>query len=127
MLLPPLTHIYQAVLDYLKHASEDACRVSYLCQLRFLTATNREHVYIAEVQHFVRAISADGQLPVLRLAVCRLMRATDNGMCLKVTAGQLASTDIAMVEVDRIDHKLVSALDGNTLYGMQYCNTSSLG
>ena len=52
------------------------CRVSYPCKLRFVTRNQVERPFIAEVQHFARATRLDGH--VMRLAVCRLMRATNS-------------------------------------------------
>lgn len=101
-----------------------ACRISYYCKVNFVLATEREQPYIAEVQCFVRA-SRPG-VACKRLAVCRLMKASVMRGMLKISAAQLRSTDIAMVEVDMIDEKLVTAHEGNVLYGMRYSNTSRM-
>ena len=99
--------------------------MSFFCQQRFTTSTGREHSYIAEIRSFVRA--ANGTGAILRLAVCRLMKATLTGGMLKVAPGQLASNDIRMVAIDMIDFKLVTAWEANTLYGIPYGNTSGMG
>ena len=99
--------------------------MSYLCQLYFLTSTGQRQPHIAEIQHFVRASRGDGQ--VKRLASCRLMKATvgEEGL-LKVTPGQARSTESALVDIDMIDCKPVTAWDGPTLYGAPYANTSGM-
>lgn len=102
------------------------CRVSFRCKLRFLTRNENEQPFIAEVQHFVRATRPDGT--VKRLAVCRLMKAAESAAgLLKVSSVQQAAREVAMVEVDMIDCKLVTAESAGCLYGMVYGNTSGMG
>ena len=108
----------------LLNAAWSACRVSHYCRVRFVTATGREDCFIAEVQCFVRASKPNTACQ--RLAVCRLMKASVTRGMLKVTAAQLRSTDVRMVEVDMIDCKLVTARSRDALYGMPYCNTSRM-
>lgn len=101
-----------------------ACRISHYCRLPFLTSTSREQLYIAEVQRFVRASRLGAACK--RLVVCRLMKASLTRGMLKVTAAQLRSTEVAMVEIDMVDCKLVTAREGDVLYGMPYSNTSRM-
>ena len=106
---------------------ECPCRVSYYCRLLYWTRFNRQDMHIAEVLRFVRASRAD--LTTLRLAVCRVLKAivSDEGQLLRVTAGQLATNNVAMVEIDMLDCKLVTAMLNAQLYGMAYGNTSRIG
>ena len=96
-----------------------------MCKLRFLTRHLNEQLYIAEVQSFLRVVKADGRTK--RMAVCKLIRATESGGLLKATAASQRAADTAVVEVDMVDCKLVTARDGGVLYGMTYGNTSGMG
>ena len=101
------------------------CRVSYLCKLRFLTRNLHEQLYIAEVLSFLRVVKTDGATK--RMAVCKLFKATESGGLLKATAASQRAADTAIVEVDMVDCKLVTARDDGVLYGMTYGNTSGIG
>ena len=50
------------------------CKMSFLCKLRFLSRNQREQLYIAEVESFLRVVKADGATK--RMAVCKLFKAS---------------------------------------------------
>ncbi|DBA87963.1 TPA: hypothetical protein ACH3X1_004948 [Trebouxia sp. C0004] len=106
-------------------------RVSFYPKLRFITRHGSETLYIAEVQPFLRAVN--GAADVLRLAVCKLyparyglpdMRSTEDIMTAKFQS-QNAQTVLA-VDVSELDTKLVTAKEGDKLYGIVYKNTSGM-
>ena len=101
-------------------------RVSFFVKLRFVSPSNRETLFIAEIQHFLRA-SHEGA-DAIRLAVCNLYpaqygsRSTD----LMTATMDQAHPEVCAVAISELDTKLVTAVDGGKLYGMVYGNTSGL-
>jgi len=106
-------------------------RVSFYAKLRFISRHGTETLYIAQILHFLRAVNGDGD--VLRLAVCKLyaasyglpnMRATEDIMTASVQGTQPES--VLAVDISSLDTKLVTAKEGNKLFGLVYRNTSGM-
>ncbi len=106
-------------------------RVSFYAKLRFISRHGTESLFIAEIQHFLRAVN--GAADVLRLAVCKLypatyglpdMRSVEDIMTATLQ-GRQAQTVLA-VDISEFDTKLVTAKEGNKLYGLVYKNTSGM-
>ncbi|DBA87692.1 TPA: hypothetical protein ACH3X1_004699 [Trebouxia sp. C0004] len=95
-------------------------RVSFYAKLRFITRTGGEQLFIAEILHFLRAINPDGN--VLRLAVCKVYAARYRSSSTDIMSASLNTPKTLAVEVSELDTKLVTAKEGNTLYGMVYSN-----
>ena len=110
------------------------CRVSNFVKLRFVSRTGNESLYIAEIQHFLRAVNANGE--TLRLAVCKLlparyglpkMKPTRDVMVATLsTAGEDRVYEVSAVDISQLDTKLVTAKDGGKLFGIVYRNTSGM-
>ncbi|DBB03152.1 TPA: hypothetical protein ACH3X1_013321 [Trebouxia sp. C0004] len=108
-------------------------RVSFYAKLRFITRHGSETLYIAEIQHFLRAVN--GAADVLRLAVCKRyparyglpnMRSTEDIMTAKFQHQDAHVQTVLAVDVSELDTKLVTAKEGNKLYGIVYKNTSGM-
>ena len=92
-------------------------------KLRLTNQRGRESLYIAEVQHFLRAVNGSGN--VLRLGVCMLHVAQaskhDSGMVranLPSNDAQSQAVKVMAVDISELDTKLVTAKEGSKLFGM---------
>ncbi|DBA84634.1 TPA: hypothetical protein ACH3X1_005997 [Trebouxia sp. C0004] len=99
-------------------------RVSFYAKLRFNARTGGKQLFIAEILHFLRAINPDGN--VLRLAVCKVYAARYRSSSTDIMSASLNTPKTLAVEVSELDTKLVTAKEGNTLYGMVCSNTSGM-
>lgn len=108
-------------------------RVSFSTKLCFISRTGNASLFIAEVQYFLRAINGAGS--VVRLAVCKLhptrfglpnVRTTQDIITATLSTSQGVGPEIAAVDISALDTKLVTAKDGNKLFGIVYHNTSGM-
>jgi len=99
--------------------------VSFYAKLRFVSRHDTESLFIAEIQQFLRVINADAK--VLRLAVCKLYPAR-YGRAEDVMTASLSSRtqQVLAVDISELDTKLVTATEGNKLFGLVYMNTSGM-
>jgi len=107
------------------HHARSHCRVSFYAKLRFVSRHDTESLFIAEIQQFLRVINADAE--VLRLAVCKLYPAR-YGRAEDVMTASLSSRtqQVLAVDISELDTKLVTATEGNKLFGLVYMNTSGM-
>ncbi len=85
-LMPSLTHsLTHSLACSLTHCILFVCRVSHCAKIRFSTRTDREDLYVAAVQHFLRVVIDAGA--IIRLAVCKLY-----GHCEDILTAKLASS-----------------------------------
>ena len=111
------------------------CRVSFFAKLRLVIGRGVESLYIAEIHHFLRAINIDinGAEDVLRLAVCKLYPAVYGLPGMQSSTDILTATiqrsqphKVLAVDISQLDTKLVTAKEGNKLFGILYQNTSGM-
>ena len=100
--------------------------MSYYAKLRFISRHGRETLYIAQIQHFLRAVNGDGHM--LRVAVCELygasyglpgMRASEDIMTASLQSSQPRPV-LACVGVSTLDTELATAKADKVLYGFVY-------
>jgi len=103
------------------HALTAGCPSMPSCAL---LAGHKEPVH-SWIQQFLRVINADAE--VLRLAVCKLYPAR-YGRAEDVMTASLSSRtqQVLAVDISELDTKLVTATEGNKLFGLVYMNTSGM-
>ena len=111
------------------------CRVSCFAKPRPVNGRGVESLYIAEIHHFLRAINIDinGAEDVLRLAVCKLYPAVYGLLGMPSSTEILSAAirrsqphKVLAVDISQLDTKLVTAKEGNNLFGILYHNTSGM-
>jgi hypothetical protein len=104
------------------HHARSHCRVSFYAKLRFVSWHDTEIQFIAEIQQFLQVINADAELAVCKLYPARYDRVED-----VMTASLSSRTQqVLVVDISKLDTKLVTAKEGTKLFGLVYKNTAGM-
>ncbi|KAL0024476.1 hypothetical protein WJX77_008155 [Trebouxia sp. C0004] len=83
--------------------------VSHYAKVRFFTRTDREDLYVAAIQHFLRVVT--DAVDSIRLAACKLVPAK-YGHCEDILTANLASSmqQVRAMDIAELDTKLVTVV-----------------
>ena len=101
------------------------CRVSFHANLRFVSPSNMESLFVAEIQHFLHAHESAS---AIHLAVCELYPAKcgSQNADMMTAATHGVQPEAHAVATFELDTEQVIAVDKGKLHGIMYGNSSEL-